>query len=183
MHASAPTGSRAAALAVVLLTVGLAACGSDPGSASPPKSAAKLKSESSRIVGGGTAAFKRQLAVLKGTPVVVNQWASWCGPCKYEFPFFARLAFKHAGRVAFLGVDAQDNRGDAAAFLRERPIPYPSFFDPAAAIARTFKGGLAWPTTAFYDAAGKLVSTHAGGYASEAKLAEDVRTHAVRGVS
>jgi thiol-disulfide isomerase/thioredoxin len=124
-------------------------------------------------------AFQAQLAKLKGTPVVVNQWASWCGPCRFEFPFFQRLARKYQGRVAFLGVNSQDGREAALQFLRELPVPYPNFFDPDVKIAREFRGGIAWPTTAFYDARGKVVKTHAGAYASQAKLDEDIRRYAL----
>ena len=52
---------------------------------------------------GGTDAFRRQLAALRGYPVVVNKWASWCGPCRFEFPFFQRLVTKRGKQVAFLG--------------------------------------------------------------------------------
>jgi len=97
----------------------------------------------------------------------------------FEFPFLQRLAARYRGRVAFLGVDAQDNRGDAEAFLKQRPLPYPSFYDLNAAVARTFKGGLAWPTTAFYDARGTLERTHPGAYATQAKLDEDIRRYAL----
>jgi thiol-disulfide isomerase/thioredoxin len=166
------------------LAVALGACGSTTPKVSPaatgPAALAELQQQAGRLLGGGASAFRRQLAALRGHPVVVNQWASWCGPCRYEFPFFQRLARGYAGRVAFLGVDAQDNRADAQAFLRQRPVPYPSFFDPGADIARVFRGGLAWPTTAFYDARGKLRFTHAGAYATEAKLDEDVRRYALR---
>ena len=65
------------------------------------------------------------------------------------------------------------------AFLKQRPLPYPSFFDLNAAVARTFKGGLAWPTTAFYDARGTLERTHPGAYATQAKLDEDIRRYAL----
>lgn len=41
-------------------------------------------------------AFKARLEALRGHPVVVNQWASWCGPCRYEFPFFQKLAGRYA---------------------------------------------------------------------------------------
>jgi cytochrome c biogenesis protein CcmG/thiol:disulfide interchange protein DsbE len=165
---------------LAVLALALAACGSGDAPDAPAKPADQLSSQGGELVGGGTKAFNAQLAELKGTPVVVNQWASWCGPCKFEFPFFASLAKRYRGKVAFLGVNSQDNTGPAKDFLKDNPVPYPSYFDPAVKIAREFKGGLAWPTTAFYDARGKLVETHAGAYASQAKLDEAIRENALQ---
>jgi cytochrome c biogenesis protein CcmG/thiol:disulfide interchange protein DsbE len=166
-----------AALAPALL---LGACGSqEDAPRAPARQATALPGEGGRLVGGGTDAFLAQVRELRGTPIVVNQWASWCGPCKFEFPFFRRLARKYDGRVAFLGVNSQDNRGDAARFLRQNPVPFPSFFDPDVKIAREFKGGLAWPTTAFFDRRGMVVQTHAGAYPSQAKLEEDIKQFAL----
>lgn len=167
---------------LAMLAIGLAACGSQPKPgtlATGPTALAQLEGQGARVVGGGTPAFRAQLAALKGHPVVVNQWASWCGPCRFEFPFFRRLAGTYRGQVAFLGVDAQDNRSDAEAFLRRMPVPYPSFFDESAEAARTFKGGQSWPTTAFYGRTGKLAFTHMGGYATQAKLDADIRQFAL----
>ena len=171
----------AAALAGILALL-LAGCASQRREAPPSSGGATAgRQPPPRLLGGGPAAFRRQLAALRGKPVVVNQWASWCGPCRYEFPFFQRLSAIYRGRVAFLGVDAQDSREAAAAFLRELPTPYPHFFDPTLAISREFKGGFAWPTTAFYDARGRLTRTHPGVYASQARLAADIRTYALHG--
>jgi cytochrome c biogenesis protein CcmG/thiol:disulfide interchange protein DsbE len=171
-----------AAAVLAALALALAACGSEGDApTAPAKPAGGLSSESGKLIGGGTDAFNSQLRELKGTPVVVNQWASWCGPCKFEFPFFRALADKYAGKVAFLGVNSQDSRGPAEEFLRKNQVPYPSYFDPAVKIAREFDGGLAWPTTAFYDAKGKLVETHAGAYASQDKLDEAIQENALRG--
>jgi thiol-disulfide isomerase/thioredoxin len=141
----------------------------------------EIPRQANRLLGGGTGAFEARLASLRGTPVVVNQWASWCGPCRYEFPFFQRLARRYASRVAFLGVDSQDARSAAKAFLRQLPVPYPHYFDPDTKIARLFRGGQAWPTTAFYSAAGALAYTHIGAYASQAKLDADIRRYALHG--
>jgi cytochrome c biogenesis protein CcmG/thiol:disulfide interchange protein DsbE len=176
-----PRRPLTAALVAVVAALALGACssGGDAPTA-PAKPAGGLSSEGGKLIGGGTGAFKAQLRKLKGTPVVVNQWASWCGPCKFEFPFFRALADKYRGQVAFLGVNSQDSRGPAEGFLRKNPVPYPSYFDPAVKIARVFKGGLAWPTTAYYDAQGKLVETHAGSYASQDKLEEAIRQNALR---
>jgi thiol-disulfide isomerase/thioredoxin len=171
--------ASAAILLACLAVLATAGCGSTPKAGATATSLAALDAQANRLLGGGTTAFQKQVAALRGHPIVVNQWASWCGPCRFEFPFFQRLAAQYRGRVAFLGVDAQDNKGDAQAFLKQRSLPYPSYFDLNAETARTFKGGLAWPTTAFYDARGNLTRTHPGAYATQAKLDEDIRRYAL----
>lgn len=174
---------------LVLAAVSLAACGVEEPQAPAPARASKapagdpaalrrLKADANRLLDGGPAAFKSRLAELRGYPVVVNQWASWCGPCRFEFPFFQRLAAAYEGRVAFLGVDSRDGRRAAAEFLRELPTPFPHYFDKDTSVARLFRGGRAWPTTAFYDRSGRLVGTHIGAYAAEAKLEADIGRYA-----
>ena len=141
----------------------------------------KLRAEGDRMLDGGPAAFKAQLTALRGAPIVVNQWASWCGPCRFEFPFFQRLAQRYRDRVAFLGVNSQDSRSDAEKFLTRFPVPYPQFADQDTAVARVFRGGQSWPTTAFYAPSGKLAFAHVGAYASEAVLNADIRRYALSG--
>lgn len=139
----------------------------------------RLREQGNRLLDGGRAAFAARLAELRGRPVVVNQWASWCPPCRAEFPIFQRLAEKYADRVAFLGVDMQDEREAALAFMGELPTEYPHYFDEDASISRTFGGGRVSPTTGFYDAGGKLVFTHLGAYANDAQLEAEVRRYAL----
>jgi cytochrome c biogenesis protein CcmG/thiol:disulfide interchange protein DsbE len=177
---------RRIALICLLCALAAAGCGSSsatlgPASDAAPVAIGALPARQGHLLAGGVSAFRHQLAALRGHPVVVNQWASWCGPCGFEFPFFRRLADKYRGQVAFLGVDAQDNRGDALAFLKRRPVPYPSYFDGDATVARSFRGGQAWPTTAFFNAAGRRTETHPGAYATQAKLERDIREHAING--
>ena len=167
---------------------GLSACGDgdaatvQPGTAPTGADALPaLRRDANELLGGGVAAFRARLAGLRGHPVVVNQWASWCGPCRYEFPFFATLARRYEGRVGFLGVNSNDNDDDARAFLERYPVPFPHFTDPDGEIARVFRGGRAFPTTAYYGADGELVFTHAGSYATVDKLDEDIRRYLLRG--
>ena len=143
----------------------------------PPPLAA-LHRQANRLLGGGTSAFKARLRALRGYPVVVNKWASWCPPCRSEFPFFQRESLRHARRIAFLGVDSNDNDAAARRFLRRLPLTYPSYRDPKLGIAAEFHGVQAFPTTAFYDRSGKLVHVNLGAYASESRLAADIARYA-----
>ena len=187
-HPTSPRTLLAIAAAALACTAG--ACGSSPGGsgdaaaggsrAAVATSPADLEQQAGELQGGGVDAFKAQLAALKGTPVVVNQWASWCGPCRFEFPFFRSQAARLGGKVAFLGVDSQDSTDKAKEFLKANPVPYPSFEDQDRQIARVFRGGRAFPTTAFYNADGELTRTHLGAYATEAKLAQDIQEYATR---
>jgi cytochrome c biogenesis protein CcmG/thiol:disulfide interchange protein DsbE len=181
-HLTAVGAARAALLALLTaLTLVAPGCG---GSEDPPpprgtqSSPAGLVRQSNEILGGGEKAFGRQIEALRGHPIVVNKWASWCGPCRFEFPFFRSLAKKNGKTIAFLGVDSRDSRKEAEDFLEEFPVPYPSFYDRTGEVARVFRGDRAFPTTAFYNEGGELVFTKQGGYASEAALAEDLRQYA-----
>jgi thiol-disulfide isomerase/thioredoxin len=128
-------------------------------------------------VGGGVPAFKAKLRELRGTPVVVNKWASWCPPCRAEFPHFRDQARKRKGKVAFLGVDSNDSDADAREFLRELPVGYPSFKDPNNEIALELKAQ-AFPATVFYRRDGKVEYVRQGSYANERKLARDIDRYA-----
>jgi thiol-disulfide isomerase/thioredoxin len=120
-----------------------------------------------------------KLAALKGVPVVVNQWAAWCPNCKAEFPFFQRESQRYDRQVAFLGLDSQDQRSDAASFLKKFPVNYPSVFDQSAQQAASLGGGQGWPTTFFIDRTGQETFVHQGAYVSEALLDQDVRRYAL----
>src|SRR5882757_8528171 len=71
----------------------------------------EIRSQANQLLDGGKDAFDQRIAALKGTPIVVNDWASWCGPCRFEFPFLQSQASRHAEDIAFLGVDSDDSSG------------------------------------------------------------------------
>ena len=149
-----------------------------PISGAPPQ-LASIRGQANQILDGGSDAFDGRLAELRGTPVVVNKWASWCGPCRFEFPWFQTLGEKRGGEIAFLGVNSNDSSGSAETFLSELPLPYPSYSDPNLEIAQDLGGPpQAFPTTTFYDRSGKQVFTHPGVYANEADLVADVNKYA-----
>jgi thiol-disulfide isomerase/thioredoxin len=138
----------------------------------------KLHDDRNKLLDGGPAAFKERVAELRGYPIVVNKWASWCGPCRAEFPVFQKAAIRSARTVAFIGVDSSDNDGDARTFLTDFPLTYPSFRDPDLKVARVFNGVGAFPTTAFYDKRGDLAYVHQGPYDSVESLLGDTRKYA-----
>lgn len=140
----------------------------------PPKLAANAK-DADRIVGEGTGDFERRFEALRGHPVVVNQWASWCDPCRFEFPFLRAMVAKYGNRVGFIGIDLQDDRDAAEEFLRETPGGFPSVFDPDGDVTASLGGGQASPTTFFYDEKGEQVSIKIGAYATAELLDEDIR--------
>ena len=146
--------------------------------AGAPAPLAKLHDQGARLLPGGVGAFRARLRGLRGYPVVVNKWASWCGPCRAEFPHFRNQALRRGKRIAFLGVDTNDNDAAARRFLRRYPVSYPSYSDPEGEIARTLGGAVAFPATAYYDARGKLVTVHQGGYRTERDLAADIDRYA-----
>lgn len=166
------------------------ASGADPGFdlgrarqalAGAPAPLAALHRDSNRLLGGGEKAFRARLAGLRGHPVVINKWASWCGPCQAEFPAFQRLATTRGKTIAFLGIDSQDSAGEARTFLRDHPVPFPSYEDADGSIARRHAPRASFPTTVFLDARGRTAFIHQGGYRSAEALAADIDRHLAPG--
>jgi cytochrome c biogenesis protein CcmG/thiol:disulfide interchange protein DsbE len=149
---------------------------------SPPPLAA-LHRQADRLLSGEQDAYEGRLAALRGFPAVVNFWASWCGPCRFEFPLFQKAAAAEGRRVAFLGVNVSDSDDAAGTFLEEAPVPYPSYTDPEKAIADGVGASLGLPDTAFYDSRGKLTYLKQGPFHDLAELRAEVERHAVRGES
>ena len=177
--------------AIFCAVLALAGCGSSPAGggghpdydkalAGAPARLAALHAEANRLLPGGLEAYERRIASLRGYPVVVNVWASWCGPCRLEFPAFQQLSARYGKRVAFLGVDSQDSEEYAGRFLREEPVPYPSYSDPDEEIADGLDGfGL--PKTAFYDREGNLVFVQLKPYVEPGELRADIERYALKG--
>jgi cytochrome c biogenesis protein CcmG, thiol:disulfide interchange protein DsbE len=143
-----------------------------------PAPLAALHAQSSQLLGGGKDAFAKRLRQLRGHPVVVNKWGSWCAPCRAEFPALQRQSVEQGKRVAFLGVDGQDNDDNARKFLEKYPVAYPSYVDGDLSIARSFGAVQGFPSTVFYDRKGEIAYVKQGSYPNEAALARDIRRYA-----
>jgi thiol-disulfide isomerase/thioredoxin len=152
---------------------------SQPIPGAPPELVA-LRRQVNVLRGGGLKAFEAQVRALRGHPVVVNFWASWCGPCRRELPSFQREAVKRGASVAFLGVNSGDDSDAAMALAREFPMPYPSYSDPRDNIVKGRFGARGLPVTAFYDARGELAIVRQGEFADRRTLAEAIDRYALR---
>lgn len=117
------------------------------------------------------------LAALRG-PLVVNIWATWCGPCRHEAPLFQRLHARAGKRVPVLGIDYQDaGRNTALSFAIQRKLQYPSVFDADGESKSALGGSPGLPVTLFVDRAGRITFRKVGPYASYAALATAVHEH------
>jgi cytochrome c biogenesis protein CcmG/thiol:disulfide interchange protein DsbE len=186
------SNARIALALVVAVALAAGGCGSSAGGdyggqhpdyakalAGSPAPLAALHEQANRLLGGGQDAYDARLAKLRGYPAVVNVWASWCGPCRLEFPLFQRVAAAYGKRVAFLGIDSQDSDDAARSFLEEAPVPYPSYTDPDKGIAASVGADLGLPDTVFYDRRGELVHLKQGPYDDAAELRADVERYAL----
>jgi cytochrome c biogenesis protein CcmG/thiol:disulfide interchange protein DsbE len=100
---------------------------------------------------------KITLEELRGTPVVLNFWASWCEYCEQETPMMQKASQQAAeDGVLFLGVDTDDLDDEARAFLNKHGVTYPTVSDPDSAVADDY-GVQSIPTTFFIDADGQIV--------------------------
>jgi len=101
------------------------------------------------------------LSALGGSPVLVNLWASWCGPCREEMPLLQAAHERYGDQVAFLGVNTEDTDSAAASLLGDLGITYPQVVDvDGDLLAHLGPPGL--PVTVVLDRDGRVAGTHIG---------------------
>ena len=168
-----------------ILGLGIFAGVSSPGQTGGSSSGAGSSSTSSAesLVGHAGPAFDLaalddpaghvSLASYAGKPVIVNFFASWCGPCRTETPLLAQYYSSHHDAVHIIGVDANDSRTAALAFTKKYGVSYPVGSDPAATTAGAY-GVVAMPQTYFLNAQHKVVD-HVYGKVTAGSLAQGVK--------
>lgn len=170
MNRNVPAGALAKVRAPSAAAAARALAGS-------PHPLAALHAQAAKLL-PASASLSAELRALRGYPVVLNLWASWCGPCRAEFPLLASASAVYGRRVAFIGNDTNDSSSDARAFLAQRPVSYPSFQASTDALSPLAQlEGL--PMTIFINRSGHVVHVNAGGYASQTRLVQDIQRYAL----
>jgi len=103
-----------------------------------------------------------RLSSLQGQVVMINFWATWCGPCRQEMPLLEQLQAKY-GPLGFtlLGVNVEPDSAAATAWLKGVPVSFPILFDTRNAVAESF-GVQGMPSSVFVDRAGRIRHVHRG---------------------
>jgi thiol-disulfide isomerase/thioredoxin len=147
--------------------------------AGSPAPLAALHAQAGELLGGSSGALEARLLTLRGRPIVINKWASWCEPCRSELGAFQRVSLAQGRSVAFVGIDSADtSRADALTFLRSFPVSYPSYYDQSGRVGAAITHSTFTPVTVFLDRHGAQY-IHQGPYLSQAKLEGDVRRYAL----
>ena len=114
------------------------------------------------------------LASLRGKPVLVNFWATWCTPCTQEMPMLEAAHNKWGSKVQFVGIDRQDYKPDALAFAQRTHVTYPLASDPDATLDGSYRlRGM--PTSVFIDRDGRIVQRVTGPL-TKAQLDDTLKT-------
>jgi peroxiredoxin len=144
---------------------GMAVAAATPGSAAPDFSLAARD--------GG----KVRLGDLRGQVVMINFWATWCGPCRQEMPLLAQLNTKYEPLgFTLLGVNVEPDSAAAVTWLKGMPVTFPILFDTSSVVAGSF-GVEGMPSTVFVDRKGQVRYIHRGYKpGDEAKYADMIRS-------
>jgi len=167
----------------------------DPGSANPdsavsleeaqeplekaPPELVAVREQANEILDEGQEGFDARLAEFEdaGIPVVINKWASWCGPCREEFPDFQEQAIRRGDEVAFIGLLSNDGIETGKTFLSGLPLPYPTYLDSDQETADELEIAREFPRTLIIGSDGEVAYTRYGQYPAD-ELAADIEEYA-----
>jgi cytochrome c biogenesis protein CcmG/thiol:disulfide interchange protein DsbE len=107
------------------------------------------------------------LADLGGKPVLINLWATWCGPCREEMPILQDAHTRYGDEVAFLGLDTKDDPERAGSFLEDVGVTYPQLVDLDGRLLSEHHRVPGLPVTVVVDADGRVVKKHVGPFTEE----------------
>jgi cytochrome c biogenesis protein CcmG, thiol:disulfide interchange protein DsbE len=157
---------RTAAVSLALLLTACTDGGDDHDAVGPAAPATEFETFAGEVT---------SLPELRGEPVVVNFWASWCAPCIAEMPDFETVHRDLRGEVRFLGLNTQDDRAAADQLVERTGVTYDLALDPDGELFRAFEV-FAMPTTYFVNDRGEIAHRHSG-LATEQQLRDLIDEH------
>lgn len=183
--------ARMRRLTPLLAVAAVAGCGSQAHAGGPtaaqaaaalrgsPAPLAAVHRQAGELLAGGVPAFEARLRALRGYPVVVMQWSSWCEGCEADLGDFQAISAQLGRRVAFIGIDVDDSSSAAHQALRQHPVSFPSYLDHDRAIALALSP--IWseyaPITYFYPRGGGKPEVYAGPFPHLSFLRGEIRTY------
>jgi DsbE subfamily thiol:disulfide oxidoreductase len=178
-HRSSAVSLRARLVALAVIVVVLGGCATGGVAITPAESpGASVIQIGSPLIGKPAPALAGitldgtpfDLASLRGSPILVNFWASWCGPCRDEFPLLAAAEKRHAAQgLKVIGVLFKDDAAPARAFVADEKADWPTITDPSRTIAQPW-AVLAPPQSYFIDRAGIIRDLQIGQVRDAAEL-------------
>jgi cytochrome c biogenesis protein CcmG/thiol:disulfide interchange protein DsbE len=165
-------GSSVVAVAVAVSFALIAWAGTSSGSSRPAPPAAAAAFGVPVLGHSGVGTARVSLASYRGKPLIVNFFASWCGPCKQETPLLAKFYRTEHGQVALVGLDENDTLASALKFTSADGVTYPVGWDPGVIAAGAY-GVNGLPQTFFLDARHRIVY-HVLGAVTSADLSKGI---------
>ena len=143
-----------------------------------PRALAELHAQSARLIEAGPTAFRAPAHRTPGAGSRRQRLGVVVRPVPAEYPLLARASARFGRRVAFVGVDVNDNAAQARTFLAQHPVSYPSYADPDSAVASSLGSTHGLPTTVFIGPDGHRIHSHLGYYAAMAELDAGIERYA-----
>jgi thiol-disulfide isomerase/thioredoxin len=147
-----------------------------PGASPPGGPAATTGAHPREATLSSAGALGARVRALRGSPIVIEVWASWCAPCRKQLQLSAPAARRYHGQVAFLGADAHDTAAAARSYLAHHPLSYSSYPVTLKQLRTSIPNIAGLPTTIFLNSTGRIVYVHVGEYSSVAALNRDIAT-------
>jgi thiol-disulfide isomerase/thioredoxin len=164
-------GSARHGFCTLILVAVLASAPAVAGDSAGPAAQFSLKSRSGQTV---------SLSNLKGQVVLINFWATWCGPCRKEMPLLEQIQKKYGALgVTMLGVNVEEDTRMMVTFLRDTPVSFPILMDPANGVSKLYHVA-AMPSTVIIDRKGNVRFVHQGYQPGDEGTYQDVIRQLIR---
>lgn len=114
------------------------------------------------------------LSALRGRPVMLNFWATWCTACRAEYPYLVQEYKQYGSQIAWYAVDEQQSTKTVMSYVQKFQVPFPILLDPQGLVGGDYNV-TGFPTTIFINKRGVIVAVQRGAFGSPAQIAHDIK--------